>query len=142
MTMQRVLSKIFYTSGTGNQQYSFAVSVNSAGICQITDIRSPLGSFCQMTEGLPSSVLTDMLIAKQQTEDIVASTSAVSGLVTFSNQISQTITFVNPLSSDTYGISITLPDFISWRIENPTQVGFTIALSTAYTGILRYDVFL
>lgn len=131
-----------YDSITGGERYRFTVGIDQNGVCQVREIRTPTGLLQDSVTGIPGPVLDDINTAKQQLEDLVASTSDINGTVTFTAENSKAVAFATALSGTTYGVSLTLPDFISWRIVSKTTTGFTIELGANFTGDVRFDVFI
>lgn len=130
-----------YQSTTGGQVYTFTVTIDQTGVCSVRDIRTPTGLLRDTVTGIPGPVLDDINTAKQQLEDLVAQTSAVNGILTFTDENTKSFTFVTPFSGTSYGVTATLPDFISWKVTNRTTTGFDLELGANFTGDVRVDVF-
>lgn len=142
MALVTLVTERTYESNTGGQKYFFTVSIDQNGVCSVRDIRTPTGLLQDSVTGIPQAVLDDINTAKQQLEDLVASTSDINGIVTFIDEASKAVVFVTPLGGTTYGVSLTLPDFVSWRITSKLTTGFTIELGADFTGDVRFDVFI
>jgi hypothetical protein len=131
---------IVRTTDPCSPTWQFTVVVNQDGTCGVRDIRSPRGSICDSMTEIPGEVLDEITAAKEQVGNILAQTSAVNGILSFSDQTSQSIVFATPFANASYRVYVTLEDFIDYRIVNKTTTGFNIELNVTYTGDVGYDV--
>lgn len=141
MALTAVLTERTYRSDSGGQIYHFTVALDQAGNCDVREIRTPTGLLRDSVTGIPGPVLDDINTAKQQLEDLVAQTSAVNGILTYTDENTQSFTFSTPFSNTEYGVLPTLPEFVTYRVTNKTTTGFDLELSTNFTGDVRVDVF-
>ena len=130
-----------YQSIAGGETYTFNVFLDQAGNCAVREIRTPLGLISDTNTSIPAAVLDDINTAKAQLETLVAQTSAVNGILTYVDENSKSFAFVTAFATDSYAVIPTLPDFISYRVTGKTTTGFTLELSTNFTGDIRFDVF-
>lgn len=143
MALERVLSEFSYRSGNGSQFYYFTVGIDQSGNASVRDIRTPTGGLCNTRALLPQTVLDDINAAIAQVEDILAQTSPINGFATFTAATSYDVNFATPLSGIGYRVVFTKEEFIDVRVApgSKTVNGFTIEVSTTYTGTVGYDVF-
>lgn len=141
MALTAVLTERTYRSESGGQVYHFKVTLDQNGTCDVREIRTPTGFLRDSVTGIPGPVLDDINTAKQQLEDLVAQTSAVNGILTYTDENTQSFTFSTPFANTEYGVVPTLPEFLGYRVTNKTTTGFDLELSTDYTGDVRVDVF-
>lgn len=141
MALTTLLTQQTYQSNVVGQIYTFTVGLDQGGNSEITNIRTPFGQLCNTTVGLPGAVLEDINTALSNLETLVAQTSAVNGTLTYADENSQSFSFTTPFGNDEYAVIPTLPEFLSWRVTDKTTTGFTLELSTNFTGDIRFDVF-
>jgi len=141
MALTRIQSALTYQSGGGGVIYTFEVVQDQLGNVSVRNIRTPQGMIVDSLTGLPQAVVEDIQTAMAQLEDLVAQTSAVSGILSFTGETTKSVVFATPFASLSYRPYVTVEDFISWKIVNKTLAGFDIELGSTYTGDVGYDVF-
>ena len=141
MALTAISTERTYRSESGGEIYQFTIGLDQAGGFSVREIRTPTGLLADSATGVPGPVLDDINTAREQLEDLVAQTSAVNGVLSFSNENSKAVVFVTPMSGTNYGVLPTLPAFLTWRITSKATTGFTLELGSNYTGDVRYDVF-
>ncbi len=142
MAGTRVAFEATYTSGTGSSQYRFTIYVNVADVLSVRDIRTPNGLLIDSMTTLPQSVVNDIQTAMGQVEGLLSLTSAVNGRLTFTAEGSKTVTFSTPMPDTNYRVYFTPSDFVAVRAVDLTTAGFTVQVSTTFTGTVGYDVFI
>lgn len=142
MTAARTAVSASYSSGVNPNQYTFEVLIPTSGVPEVRNIRTPQGQIRDTFTGLPQSVVDDICEAIQTTEDILAATSAVNGTLTFTASTTASFTFTTPLSNTSYRVYVEKIQPLDYSVTTKTTTGFTVQLTTAYTGDLGFDVFL
>ena len=141
MALTRIKTELSYRSEQSGQIWHFTVGQDQSGGTFLGTIRSPSGTCSTSTSGIPGFVIDDINTAFQELEDLVGTTSAVNAILTFTNTSSQSLVFTTAFVNNTYGVSVTLPDFLTWKITNKLTTGFILELGSNYTGDIRVDVF-
>lgn len=141
MAAALVLSEYVYESGGGSQTYRFTVVVDQQGNVSVRNIQNPFGLVMDPWSSIPQSVTDDICTATAQVENLLATTSAVNGELTFSDDTSQSVTFATAFSDTSYRVQVTTDSFVALRVINKTTTGFTVEASSAFTGTVGYDVF-
>lgn len=141
MALTRIKTELSYRSEQSGQVWHFTVGQDQSGGTFVGTIRSPFGTCTTSTAGVPGFVIDDINTAFQELEDLVATTSAVNAVLTYAGSASQSLVFTIPFSNNTYGVTVTLPDFLTWKITNKLTTGFTLELGSNYSGDIRVDVF-
>lgn len=141
MALQRQASEFQYRSGGGGTYYFFTVTVSQTGSVGVKDIQSPQGHPLDPATPLPAAVLADIASAQAQVQNIMATTSALNGTVTFSAESSKAVTFPSALTALAYRVYVSVPDFVPYRVLSRTTTGFILEMATSYTGTVSYDVF-
>lgn len=142
MALTRRASDFVYSSSSGGVYYDFTVSVDSNNLITVRNISTPTGRIVDSYTPLPQVVMDDIQTAIGQVRNIVGQVGAISGTTTFTSVASANVTFVTAQATSTYRVYVDIPDFISYRITNKATTGFTIQLSTAFTGVVGWDVLL
>lgn len=141
MTATRIQTEMTYRSTQSGVVWHFTVGLDQSGENFVKDIRSPFGTVSNSTSQVPGWVLDDINTATQELEDLVGTTSAFNTILNFSDQNTLPVVFTTPFTGADYGVSFTLPDFITAKITNQLTTGFTVVLGSNYTGGIRVDVF-
>lgn len=142
MAATRVQSVFSYRSIASGQSYYFDIAVDQSGNRSLRNIQNSRGLIIDTASSLPASVVDDIDLAMDQVGSIMATTSAINGTVSFSDNVSKSVTFSTALLTSTYRVYVNIDGFIPWRVTSKTTAGFTIDLSSSYTGTVSYDVFL
>jgi hypothetical protein len=141
MALTRIQTALTYQSGGGGVLYTFEIVQDQLGQATVRNIRTPRGLVVDSLTGLPQEVVTDIQAAIGQLEDLVAQTSAVNGVLTYTNETTKAVVFAIPFVNANYRVHVSLADFLSWRVVSKTTAGFSIELGVTYTGSVGYDVF-
>jgi len=141
MTLSLIESAFTYRSESGGQSWYYTIVQNMNGVLGIRDILSPYGPLCDSNTQIPQFVLDDQQTAIGQVENILATTSAINGILTFTNDTSQTVTFATPLSNTSYRVQIAQQDPVYFWTTNKSLTGFTINASISFTGFVGFDLF-
>jgi hypothetical protein len=136
-----ILSEFTYESGSGAAAYRFTVIVDAQGQVSVRNIQNPFGLIMDPWSQVPKSVSDDICTATAQVENILATTSAVNGTLTFAGGTQQSVTFSTPFSDTSYRVQLTSDTFVPLRVINKTTTGFTVDAGAAFTGTVGYDVF-
>jgi hypothetical protein len=137
----RILSEFTYQSGVSPSVYFFTVVVDQNDLVSIRNVQSPFGLIIDTMTSVPQSVVDDMNAAITQVEGILAATSAINGILTFSLETMKTVTFATALTNSTYRVQLDQSAFVGLRVIGKTPTGFTVEASAAFTGTVGYDVF-
>lgn len=142
MALTKTLTELTYRSEAGGQIYTFVLSMDQLQNISVREIITPTGGLCSSMALLPESVLRDIETAICQLRGLLRQTSAVSGVVTFSNSDTEVVTFSSPFtSSSSYRVVFSVADFLSVKATDKTTTGFTIEPGITYTGEIGFDVF-
>lgn len=141
MTLSLIESAFTYRSESGGQSYYFTIVQNMNGVIGCRDILTPFGPIRDSNTQIPQFVLDDKQTAIGQVENILATTSAVNGILTFTDETSQTVTFSTPLANTNYRVQIAPEDNVVFWTTLKSVGGFTINASTSFTGLVGFDVF-
>jgi len=141
MNLTRMQSVTTFSSVSGRYTYYFDVAVDTQGLVQIRNIRSPNGPVDSLN-GIPSSVLDDMEDAKGIVLQMLASGTTVSGTVTFTGETSQDVIIAPGVLNNTiYRVIYTTPDGTILTTTNQTTTGFTVEAPVVYgTALVPIDV--
>ena len=142
MALQRVASEFAYRSGGGGVFYYFTVTLDGSGRAGVRDLQFPYGHPLDPAVSVPASVTDDISIALAQVENLVATTSALNGMLAFSAEVSKAVSFPSAVSGTSYRVLVSVPDFVPYRVVSKTTTGFLIELAAPFTGAVGYDVFL
>jgi len=137
-----IQASFVYRSGSSPNLYQFTIIQNAAGEIVFQDIQDPYGFVISPYTQVPQSVAEDISTAMSQVEDLMALTSAVNGITTFSDETEKDVTFSTALSDTTYRVYISSTVFAPFRITNKTTAGFTIEAGATISGSVGYDVIL
>lgn len=140
MALTRTNVTFEYQSSSGSQTYYFTVQQDGAGNQSVKNIRGPLGLIQDPFTQLPQSVVQDIQTGMSQVEDALAS-SASSGTIAFVEEASKAVSFVTPMANATYRVYFEIPEFVGYRVASKTTTGFTLELTSNWTGTARFDVF-
>jgi len=140
MASTRIENTFSYRSIYSNAAYYYEIVVDQSGNLSLRNIRNNRGLIIDSMSSLPKPVVDDINSSMGQVENLMALTSAVNGTISFSNETTKSVVFAEALASATYRVYINIGDFISWRITSQTAAGFTVDLSCAFTGTVKYDV--
>jgi hypothetical protein len=66
--------------------------------------------------------------------------STLTGSLTLTNQSEASVNFDTPMPNTSYRVVFSVDDFVFVRVKSRTTTGFTLELSTAFTGDLKYDI--
>jgi len=141
MALTRSQSVFSYQSTQGSHIYTFDVVMDGQSNVSVRNIVTPYGLLMDTTNSLPEAVLDDVRSAIDQVENLVAQTSAINGTLTFASESTKTYTFATAFTSTDYRVYFDTDDFIDVRITNRSLTGFTVELSSTYTGDIGFDVF-
>jgi len=141
MALTLVESAFTYRSDFGGVAWFFTVVQNQNGTLGIRDIISPYGRVCNSGTQIPQTVLDDQQQAIGQVENLLASTSAVSGTLTFTAETSKTVNLSTPFANTNYRVLLSVQDFVPFRITTKTLTEFTVEAGITYTGQVGFDVF-
>lgn len=141
MALSRRQTVFSFESSDGFNTYMFEVVQDASGNLSVRNIRTPRGILRDSLTNLPEFVVDDMCEAQNQVEDLVGQTSTINGTATLTAQTSVAVTFTNALASAAYRVSLDVSDNVSVWTSNKTTTGFTINVSSTYTGSIGYDVF-
>ncbi len=141
MSLTRILTELSYRSEQSGQIWHFTVGQDQSGGSFVRNIRSPFGTCSDSTNSVPEFVLDDINTARQELEDLVGTTSSVNTTLTFTDTNTQAFVFATAFANNTYGVTATLPDFLTWKVTNRLTTSFTIELGSDYSGDIRVDVF-
>jgi hypothetical protein len=142
MAGTRVLSEFTYTSGVSPSVYYFTVLVDQNDLVSVRNIQSPFGLIIDSMTSVPESVMTDITSAITQVEGLLAATSAINGILTFSAETSKAVAFATALTTATYRVQLDSSAFVGLRVTGKTMTGFTVEATAAFTGTVGYDLFL
>jgi hypothetical protein len=142
MAGTRTQSVFTYRSLYNGASYYFDIVIDQLGVTNLRNIQNSRGLIIDSATSLPKPVVDDINLAIEQVESIMSTTSAINGSVSFVAESIKSVTFTTPLSGDGYRVYTNVPDFVICRIINKTAFGFSIDLSTDYTGEVSYDVFI
>ena len=140
MAATRVKSEFTYRSGVPSSAYFFTVVVDESGSISVRNIQSPFGLIIDSMTSLPQMVVTDINTAIGQVENILATTSAVNGVLVFSGSTSESFAFSTPMANTSYRVLLSPDLFVPLRITNKTIAGFTVEAGAAVTGSVGFDV--
>jgi len=140
MALSRSQSVFSFRSTQGNYLYTFDIVMDGQGNISVRNIVTPYGLLMDTTNSLPESVLDDIRSAITQVEDLVAQTSAINGILTFASESTKTYTFATAFASTDYRVHFDTEDFVLVRVTKDLT-GFTVELSSVYTGQIGFDVF-
>lgn len=141
MTLSLIESAFTYRSESGGQSYYFTVVVNQNGVKAIRDVLTPFGPLCNSNQQIPQFVLDDQQTAFGQVDNLLAQTSAVNGILTFTAETSRTVTFGTPMANTSYRVYVSPQDPVFFWVTNKTATQFTINASITFTGQVGFDVF-
>lgn len=141
MALTLVESAFTYRSDFGGVVWFFTVVSNQTGTLGIRNILSPTGRILDSGTQIPQTVLDDQQLAIGQVENLLASTSAVNGILTFTAETSKTVNLSTPFANTNYRVLVSSQDFVPFRITTKTLTEFTIEAGTTYTGQVGFDVF-
>jgi len=141
MTLTLIESAFTYRSESGGQSYYFTVVQNMNGTLGCRDMITPFGPIRDSNTQVPQFVTNDKNTAIGQVENILASTSAVNGILTFTAETSQVVTFSTPLANTSYRVQIAPEDNVMFWTTLKSVGGFTITASTTFSGLVGFDVF-
>jgi hypothetical protein len=141
MTLTVTQSNFTYRSESGGQSYYFTIVVNQNGVIAVRDWIAPTGPIRDSCTQIPQSVINDQTIAIGQVENILAQTSAVNGILTFTSETSKTVTFATPMANTNYRVVLSTQDFVPFRVSSKLMTEFTIQTGITYTGNVGFDVF-
>lgn len=141
MAGTRILSEFTYRSGVPDQQYRFTIKVDEQGLISVRDVWGPFGLIIDSFTSVPQSVHDDIQDAIASVENILASTSAVNGTLSFVDATSASFTFSTPFANADYRVVLSPDVFTSFRITSKTINGFTLEASAAITADVGFDVF-
>lgn len=142
MTATRVLSEFTYRSGVPSSAYFFTIIVDEAGSYSVRNIQTPFGLILDSMTSLPQTVVTDISTALGQVENILATTSAVNGVLVFTNATSASYSFSTAMANTSYRVMLSPDLFVPLRIINKTTAGFTVEAGATVSGSVGFDVFL
>jgi len=136
MNLSRMQSVTTFSSSSGGVSYYFDVVLDSQGLVQIRNIRSPNGPI-DIYNGIPGPVMDDMEDAKDIVNQMLASGPADSGTVTFTGQTTQAATIPpGVLNNTTYRVAYVTPDGTLLTTTNKTTTGFTVVAPVTYGSVL------
>lgn len=136
-----VQSEYTYRSGSAPNLYSFTIVSDQQGLVSVRDIQDPYGFILSPYTQIPKSVSDDINSAMGQVENILSLSSAVNGILTFTEEYEKHIIFATPFANDTYRVQVSSDVFAPFRIVNKTNAGFTIQAGATISGKVGYDVF-
>lgn len=142
MALSLIESAFTYRSESGGASYYFTIVQNMNGVIGCRDIITPFGPIRDSNTQIPQFVLNDKQTAIGQVENILASTSAINGILTFAAETSQTVTFATPLANTNYRVQIAPEDNVTFWTSAKSLTSFTISASITFTGMVGFDVFL
>ena len=135
MSLSRMQSVTTFSSVAGSVTYYFDVAVDTQGLVQVRNIRSPNGPIDTLN-GIPSSVLEDMEDAKDIVRHMLSSVDAVNGTVTFTGEVSNPVVIAPGILNNTmYRVAYVTPDGTILTTTNQTTTGFTVVAPAAYGSV-------
>lgn len=141
MTLTLIESAFTYRSESGGQSYYFTIVQNLNGTLGCRDMLTPFGPIRDSNTQVPEFVLDDKQTAIGQVENILATTSALNGILTFAAETSKTVTFTTPFANTSYRVQIAQQDNVTFWTTLKATGGFTINASITFTGFVGFDVF-
>jgi len=135
MSLSRMQSVTTFSSASGRYTYYFDVAVDTQGLVQVRNIRSPNGPIDALN-GIPSSVMDDMEDAKEIVVQMLASGEAYNGTVTFTGETYQDVAFPADLNNTLYRVAYVTPDGLILTTVNKTISGFRAETPAAYGTVL------
>lgn len=141
MTLTLIESAFTYRSESGGQSYFFTIVQNLNGTLGRRDMITPFGPIRDSNTQVPQFVLDDEQTAIGQVENILATTSALNGILTFTDETSKVVTFTTPFANTSYRVQIAQQDNVSFWTTLKSTGGFTINASITFTGFVGFDVF-
>lgn len=134
-------AEFIYQSGSSDETYQYTVLYDATANVYVRDIQNGYGLIVDSYSRLPSSVVADINSSITQVEDIMASTSAINGTLTFSSETEKSVVFTTALSGTTYRVQLTTDSFVPLRISSKATTGFTVQAGATFSGTVGYDVF-
>ena len=141
MALMLIESSFTYRSESGGPSYYFTIVQNMNGTLGCRDMLTPFGPIRDSNTQVPQFVLDDKQTAIGQVENILASTSAVNGILTFAAESSQVVTFSSALANTSYRVQIAPEDNVTFWTTLKSTGGFTLNASITFTGLVGFDVF-
>jgi hypothetical protein len=130
-------TSLFYSYPLSQGHFKFSVSADKFGGITISSVTKDnvrvFGSY-------PVEIQRAINEAVEKLEVIMANISTLSGSVTLNNQSEASVLFSAPMPNTDYRVLFEADDFVFARVKSKTTTGFIVELSTAHTGVLRYDV--
>ena len=142
MSGTRTAFEATYTSGTAQQRYQYTVIVDQNDVLSVRDIVTPYGLIIDSMTRVPQSVVDDIQASMAQVEDLLSLTSTINGTLTFVAATTSSVTFSTALSSTNYRVHLSPSDFVAVRVTSKLTTGFTVEVSSTFTGTVGYDVFI
>lgn len=139
MPSLRLHSEFTYQVLIGTSRYYYTLIVAQSGAISVKAITTPQGAACGNIS-VPQAVLDEISISVTQLEDLFTVTTPINGYLVYANETSQSVVFASPLASNNYRVVLSVEDFLLAKVTNKTTTGFTLELSTSYTGQVGYDV--
>jgi len=132
MTLSRQQAVHTYSSSSGGQSYLFDIVVDAQGLISVKNIRSSTGAL-DCSSSIPSSVLSDIEIAKGIVQQQLGETQVDSGNIVFDGQTEQTVLIAaGVLNNTNYRVVYTTPDGIPLTTESKTTTSFKAVAPCTY----------
>jgi len=129
-----------YVVPTSLGRYRFSVYADAFGSISVGEVTRENTPYPERV--YPLSVQSAINSAVSHLENIVAGNSNLSGSITLTNASEGNIIFPSVLQNINFRVVFSIDDFILARIKSRSTTGFSFELSTNFTGIVRYDVFI
>lgn len=130
-------TSLSYNYPTTQGFFRFTVSANKYGSIVVSNVSKDNLAY---SGSYPLVVQKAINEAISKLEFIMSNISTLTGTVTLNNQSEASVNFDTPMPNTSYRVVFSVDDFVFVRVKSRTTTGFTLELSTAFTGDLKYDI--
>jgi len=130
-------TSLSYNHPTTQGFFKFTVSANKYGSISVSNVSKDNLAY---SGSYPLAVQKAINEAISKLEFIMANISTLTGSLTLNNQSEASVNFDTPMPNTSYRVVFSVDDFVFVRVKSRTTTGFTLELSTAFTGDLKYDI--
>ena len=122
-------TSLSYNYPTTQGFFKFTVSANKYGSITVSNVSK---------DNLAYSGSYPLLVQKAINEAISKLEFIMSNISTLTGSVS--LNFDSPMPNTDYRVLFSIDDFVFVRVKSKSTTGFTLELSTSFTGDLKYDI--
>ena len=130
-------TSLSYNYPTTQGFFKFTVSANKYGSITVSNVSKDNLAYSGSYPLLVQKAINDAI---SKLEFIMSNISTLTGSVSLNNQSEASVNFDTPMPNTDYRVLFSIDDFVFVRVKSKSTTGFTLELSTSFTGDLKYDI--